>query len=156
MTSPVSAIEAIEKAIEHATPGVWDIWEERTPTKADAIAEMAYQVENTEPFSGAVFLLNADGKCPAATGCGQTSAANAKYIAACSPDRMREVLALARQAEALQRENAELRKALKPLAAEADCWSSAYPDTCLVARTSKISLGTIRRARALLGGENAE
>ena len=90
--SGVSAIEAIEKAIEHATPGVWDIWEERTPTKADAIAEMAYQVENTEPFSGAVFLLNADGKCPAATGCGQTSAANAKYIAACSPDRMREVL----------------------------------------------------------------
>jgi hypothetical protein len=71
-------------------------------------------------------------------------------------DTIREVLALARQAEALQRENAELRKALKPLAAEADCWSSAYPDTCLVARTSKISLGTIRRARALLGGENAE
>ena len=68
-------------------------------------------------------------------------------------DAVREVLALARQAEALQRENAELRKALKPLAAEADCWSSAYPDTCLVARTSKISLGTIRRARALLNGE---
>lgn len=164
MTSPVSAIKAIEKAIEHATPGVWDIWEERTPTKADAIAEMAYQVENTEPFSGAVFLLNADGKCPAATGCGQTSAANAAYIAACNPVAMREVLALARQAEALQRENAELREALRPFADVADLVDS---ETEGVADSDEFQmhfhdylmaswkLSIFRRARALLGGENA-
>ena len=108
-------IELIEKAMEGATPGVWDIWEERTPTKADAIAEMAYQVENTEPFSGAVFLLNADGKCPAATGCGPTSAANAAYIATCSPDRMRSVLSAARKAEALKREIAEKDARIKRL-----------------------------------------
>lgn len=111
MTPPVSAVEAIEKAMEHATPGTWDVWEEKTPTKSDAIAEMAYQVENSDPFAEAVYLLNANGKCPATTGCGPTSAANAAYIAACSPDRMREVLALARQAEALKR-RAEAAEAL--------------------------------------------
>lgn len=58
--------------------------------------------------------------------------------------------------EALQRENAELREALKPFAAEADGWSSAYPDICL-ARTSKVNLGDLRRARTLLKEEaNAE
>ncbi len=94
----ISAIEAIEKAMEKATPGVWDVWEEQTPNKADAIAEMAYQVENSDPFVEVVYLLNADGKCPATTGCGPTSAANAAYISACSPERMRSILAEARKA----------------------------------------------------------
>lgn len=120
----ISAIEAVEKAMEKATPGVWDVWEEQTPNKADAIAEMAYQVENSDPFVEVVYLLNADGKCPATTGCGPTSAANAAYISACSPDRMRLILAEARKAEAMKREIAELRKLLagdhevKPLSEE--------------------------------------
>jgi hypothetical protein len=120
MTSHVSPSETIAKALEGVTPGPWDVWEERTPTKADAVAEMAYQVENSEPFAEAVYLLNANGKCPATTGCGPTSAANAAYIAACSPDRMREVLdelyelrESALQFEAMKREMAELRAILE-------------------------------------------
>lgn len=111
MTSPSSPVDSIAKAMEGVTPGPWDVWEEQTPTKAEAIAEMAYQVENSEPFAEVVYLLNANGKCPATTGCGPTSAANAAYIAACSPDRMREVLALARQAEAMK-QRAEAAEAL--------------------------------------------
>lgn len=108
--SAIEAIEAIEKAMEAATPGVWDVWEEQTPNKADAIAEMAYQVENSDPFVEVVYLLNADGKCPATTGCGPTSAANAAYISACSPERMRSILAEARKAAAMEREIAQLAK----------------------------------------------
>lgn len=103
-------IELIAKAMEGATPGPWDVWEERTPAKVDAVAEMAYQVENSEPFAGAVYLLNANGKCPATTGCGPTSAANAAYIAACNPVAMSAILAEARKAEAMEREIAELAK----------------------------------------------
>lgn len=162
--APLTAIAAIEKAMEGVTPGPWDVWEERTPTKADAIAEMAYQVENSDPFAEAVYLLNANGKCPATTGCGPTSAANAAYIAACSPDRMGVVLALARQAEALQRENAELREALRPFADVADLVDS---ETEGVADSDEFQmhfhdylmaswkLSIFRRARALIGGENA-
>ena len=160
MTSPVSAVEAIEKAMEGVTPGPWDVWEEQTPTKEEAIAEMAYQVENSEPFAEVVYLLNANGKCPATTGCGPTSAANAAYIAACSPDRMREVLALARQAEALQRENAELREVLKPFAAVAAVYDgTAVEDSDPILSTDgpRVVAGDIRRARELLGGsKNAE
>ena len=112
---PIAAIERIEKAMKHATTGVWDVWEEQTPTKAEAVAEMAYQVENSEPFAEAVYLLNANGKCPATTGCGPTSAANAAYIAACNPFAMREVLdelyalrETALQLEAMQREMAAI------------------------------------------------
>lgn len=168
-TSPVSAIEAIEKAMEGVTPGPWEVWEEKTPTKAEAVAEMAYQVENSEPFAEAVYLLNANGKCPATTGCGPTSAANAAYIAACSPDRMREVLALARQAEALQRENAELRAfaaSFKFTCVEVSFYKDCYlhiiePDSVSFRLNNGSQFSQFvakledRRARALLGGENA-
>ena len=86
-----AAIDAIEKAMEGVTPGPWQ------------------------------HIQTGDGSRvkPDIAWCGHTSSqshaetgANAAYIAACSPNRMREVLSLARQAEALQRENAELRKKL--------------------------------------------
>lgn len=81
-------------------------------------------------------------------------------------DAIREVLALARKAEALQRENAELREALKPFAVKyADITPSddeilggaRHPDEMDVDELAliTISIGSLRRARALLGGENA-
>lgn len=131
MTSPVSAIEAIEKAMEGVTPGPW---------KAEG-----YVVMGDWHASGGIASVRS----------GSRAFNDAAFIAACNPVAIREVLSLARQAEALQREMAELREALEPFAAEADGWSSAYPDTCL-ARTSKVNLADLRRARALLGGsENA-
>lgn len=151
--APLTAIAAIEKAMEGVTPGPWEVWEEKTPTKSDAIAEMAYQVENSDPFAEAVYLLNANGRCPATTGCGPTSAANAAYIAACSPDRMREVLAAARKAEALQRENAEKDAEIAKLQEVLADSLSSFRCTQNVDRYPADHW--CRRARALLGGENA-
>lgn len=65
-----------------STPTPWDVWREPTETREAAIAELTAQVEATEPFAGSVWLLNAGGKCPATTGCGPTSEANARRIVA--------------------------------------------------------------------------
>jgi len=97
---------------------------------------------------------------------------NARYIATCSPDRMREVLALARQAEALQRENAGLREALSPSGETKAAYIGEFrfPYTVWdphgefeITHNVAVPWTTIKeimaaiRARALLGGsENAE
>jgi hypothetical protein len=111
-----------------------------------------------------------DQKVIALCATGDGAMARALYIAACSPNRMREVLAFARaheqlaiangerakeeyhraeaaerQAEALQRVNAELREALKPFA--------AVEPVSISTSDGHISSNAFRRARALLGGE---
>lgn len=92
-------IEELRRLAEAATPGEWTVWAEKTPNKSDAIAEFAYQVENTENFSGTTWLLNANGVCPASTGCGATSEANAAYIAAANPAVILEILDSLERAE---------------------------------------------------------
>lgn len=116
----MTALEEIKKALEGVTPGPWHVYSEKVADKAAAIAESAYQVEHTEPFVGEIFMLNAGGKCPALTGCGPCSEANARYIAAVNPAAVSELISTL---ESLQRENDELRaevnrlrEALKPFA----------------------------------------
>ena len=103
MTSPVSPSETIAKAMEGVTPGPWQTVQTRTDIQRLTVAGPSETVCGLdgicEPDRMNDRLFAED-------------AANMRYIAACSPDRMREVLALARQAEALQRENAELRESL--------------------------------------------
>lgn len=101
------SIEEIKKALEGVTPGPWNVYSEKVAEKAEAIAELAYQVEHTEPFVGEIFMLNAGGKCPALTGCGPCSEANARYIAAVNPATISELLFTL---ESLQRENEALKK----------------------------------------------
>lgn len=67
--------------------------------------------------------------------------------------------AAARKAEALQRENAELREALQPFADQAETFDSygngnPIPDRLQPSFVDH-TIGDLRRARALLGGENA-
>lgn len=102
----MTALEAIKKALEGVTPGPWEVYSEKVADKAAAIAESAYQVEHTEPFVGEIFMLNAGGKCPALTGCGPCSEANARYIAAVNPAAISELLSTL---ESLQRESEMLR-----------------------------------------------
>ena len=102
----MTALEEIKKALEGVTPGPWNVYSEKVAEKAEAIAELAYQVEHTEPFVGEIFMLNAGGKCPALTGCGPCSEANARYIAAVNPATISELLFTL---ESLQRENDILR-----------------------------------------------
>lgn len=130
----MTALEEIKKSLEGVTPGPWEVYSEKVADKSAAIAESAYQVEHTEPFVGWVYMLNANGKCPAFTGCGPTSKANARYIAAVNPAAISELVSTL---ENLQRENEELRKAQDHIAAEkagiaknshnnVDYWKSKY------------------------------
>jgi hypothetical protein len=72
----------LERLAAKATPGPWDVYPQPIKNADDALSELSYQVEHTEPLAPALYLLNAGGKCPALTGCGPTSEANAKLIAA--------------------------------------------------------------------------
>lgn len=108
--APLTAIAAIEKAMEGATPGPWSF------QYTDESGECFIISENLGGLVGAAL--------PWPTEIDDRDfrrvISNARYIAACSPDRMREVLAAARKAEALERENAQLREALEPFAEIAD------------------------------------
>lgn len=127
MTSPVSAIEAIEKAME----GV---------THPDAPEWIAVAQDGDGPNGG--FWT-----CAAAT------TESPRYI------RADIYSALARQAEALQRENAEkdariaaLEEAIAPfaiLANDVDRWGHEDDSTC----PHRLRATDVRRARALIQGE---
>jgi hypothetical protein len=88
-------IAALKAAALKASPGDWTIWAETTPSKGEAVAELAHQVMSVpdQDFAGAVYMLNADGKCPALTGCGPTSKANAGYIKAAQPKAILSLIA---------------------------------------------------------------
>lgn len=110
----------LRKAAKAATPGPWDVWAEKCPDPVDAKIELAEQVDKCEQFVGELYLLNAAGKCPATTGCGPTSKANATFIAAANPQAVLSLLderdALTARVAALEAENEKLREALAPSA----------------------------------------
>lgn len=109
-------LERLELLAEAASPGQWGLWVESTPTKEDAIRELVEQVENVpdQDFAGAVFLLDAAGKCPATTGCGPTSRANADFILAVQPSNTLALISSVRElrarAEAAEAENKRLHE----------------------------------------------
>ena len=52
--------------------------------------------------------------------------------------------------DSLRAENARLRKALKPFAVEADCYSEDWPDNTVAKDFRHISIGDLRAAHAAL------
>jgi hypothetical protein len=106
-------IDAELRICEAATPGPWSVYPHTiSGSHQRAIEELVYQVDHTEPVGHALYLLNADGKCPAITGCGPTSEANATFLEHARegyPKALRElaeararIAELERQAEALE------------------------------------------------------
>jgi len=135
MTSPASAVEAIEKA----------------PNRIQGMVRSIDQYRNSDPKAVA------DGSY-------------AQVLYALTDDK-HDILVLwdfaneaARQAEALQRENAELREALKPFAECAPEWEGESDSLHVFfewndesAPVPSLPVADFFRARALLGGsENAE
>lgn len=133
-------LSAIEKAMEGVTPGPW-------------IRQDLGHGSRVSP--DIAWCGNTSSKSPAET------ASNADYIAACSPDRMREVLAFVR---AMERENAALKEALRAFAdisdlvdaetegfSDDDTFDLMFHDYLL----DRLPLHDFRRARALLGGSDA-
>lgn len=146
----------LRKAAEAATPGPWDVWAEKCPDPVDAKIELAEQVDKCEQFVGELYLLNAAGKCPATTGCGPTSKANATFIAAANPQAVLSLLderdALTARVAALEAENKKLRETLKPFAEEAQKYKPDERDKD-TAWDSLPTIGDLRQA-ALVGGKN--
>lgn len=113
MTQPVD-IEALRALMERATAGPWDIWREPIKDIQDAIDEAMVQVQATDPIIDAMVMLNAGGKCPAMTGCGPTSDANAELIVAA----INALPSLLTELEVLQAERGRMVEALKGLLSE--------------------------------------
>jgi hypothetical protein len=110
MTSPVSAIEAIEKAMEGVTPGPWYPGHLGTASTCQCRS-----IVDDGSYMGAIATVHVDNGIPIGEGGNdappaEEAAANMRYIAACNPVAMREVLALARRAEALQQEVDSLKQ----------------------------------------------
>jgi hypothetical protein len=93
-------IEKLKELASKATPGPWDVWSEPCESVQDAERELCEQAQKSEPFAYAVYLLNAGGKCPATTGCGPTSKANADYLAAANPAVVLSLIAALEAAQA--------------------------------------------------------
>ena len=160
MTSPSSPVDIIEKAMEGVRPGTWVAGYSRPASRTRYVYANNVSILETHDSKGR-----------------RDCEANADYIAACSPDRMRVVLDLARQAEAMKREMAEkdariaaLEAGLRPFAAHKTADGLRGPDGLLYipddhpllfnglgsdARVT-MTVGDVRRARALIGGGNAE
>ena len=64
---------------EH-TPTPWSIYKQPINGADEAKSELSQQVDMTDPVCDTLCLLEAGGKCPATTGCGPRSSANAAFI----------------------------------------------------------------------------
>jgi len=82
MTMTAKRLAELDAVMAKATAGEWGVWAEPCAHPSSAQQELVQQVEQTESFVGALYLIEAEGKCPATTGCGPTSAANAAAIVA--------------------------------------------------------------------------
>ncbi|MCA0338963.1 MAG: hypothetical protein LCH99_04445 [Proteobacteria bacterium] len=166
----ISAVEAIEKAMEGVTPGPWSY---RVDDSQGGIAYAATILGPNIEDRGHPVVAD----IPPRTMHG-THAANAAYIAACNPVAMSALLAEARKAEAMKREIAELKADLAELRAFAasfklTCVESSFYKDCYIHINEPDAIGfrlgngsqfskfiarlEDRRARALLnGGSDAQ
>jgi hypothetical protein len=94
----------MREAAEKASAGECTLWREEVENRKAAEGEMREQIQQTDPFVGVLFLLNASGKCPATTGCGPKSEDNADHLIASQPQN---VLAILDERDALKAKLAE-------------------------------------------------
>lgn len=172
MTSPSSPVDSIAKAMEGVTPGPWKVDDEHDDYEIAIFGRPTwkctrYGVEGEWDVAH-IEVINDRA---------EETKANAAYIAACNPVAMREVLDLARQAEAMEREMAEkdaIQKVLNSVLtwAEQRCpCENEQPNPCPLCGASvenleacksaentipRSLLAELRRARALIGGDNAQ
>lgn len=78
---------------ESATPGHWTVYPQPVANAAEAKAELSALVDGTPETGATLYMLSApNGLAPAITGIGKDSAANAVFIAACSPTNILALL----------------------------------------------------------------
>lgn len=78
---------------ESATPGHWAVYPQPVANADQAKAELSALVDGTPEAGATLYMLSTpNGLAPAITGIGKDSAANAAFIAACSPTNMLALL----------------------------------------------------------------
>lgn len=144
----------LEASAKKATPGEWDVWREPCADKYAAIAELTEQVLSTDKFAGAVFLLNANGKCPAETGCGPTSEANAAHIANASPTRIAAIVdhlaSEKARADAAEAERDELRIDLAVVEHSRDTWKASSANWWNRAEKAEATIASLTEQLAMV------
>ncbi|HEM8613989.1 TPA: ead/Ea22-like family protein [Citrobacter amalonaticus] len=95
--------QALRQLAGKATKGEWVVFAKPTPTYFDAIHSLAALLNGTVGDQKTLYMIDANGLCPALTGTGPNSANNAEFIAAANPAT---VLALLGELEKLQQANA--------------------------------------------------
>ena len=120
--SPTDIAAELERLAEIATPGPWNIYRQDCPTYDDIVNELLQQFALTKPTIPALVMLEAGGKCPALTGCGPTSAANAALIQAYR-NHHATILAALRAAGEVER----MREALEEIDARTNSFALGSP-----------------------------
>lgn len=110
------------------SPLPWTIHAERIDSRAAALEELTYQLDHTKELASHLYLLNADGLCPALTGCGPASKANAEFIVrACNS-------------------HYELLEALEEFSREYDGMEDGTGDTCPTLIKARAAIAKARGA----------
>lgn len=97
--------QALREAAQNATGGDWLVYEKPVMSYMDAIHCLAKILQGTEGEQKSLYMINANGLCPALTGTGPNSANNARYLSLASPAA---VLALLDELEAAEKRIEEL------------------------------------------------
>ncbi|WP_447879595.1 hypothetical protein [Serratia fonticola] len=92
--------EELKAAALAATPGPWKMVTVPVMGNLGAMFEIAQIVNGTEGQATALYMLNANGLCPALTGTGPNAANNARFIELCSPDVVTALLTRLAEVEA--------------------------------------------------------
>lgn len=97
---------ALRDAAEKATGGEWLVYEKPVMSYMDTIHNIAKLLHGTEGEQKVLYMINANGLCPALTGTGPNAANNARYLSMVSPAT---TLALLDESDGKDRQMDELR-----------------------------------------------
>lgn len=127
--------QALRDAAQKATGGEWLVYEKPVMSYMDAIHCLAKILQGTEGEQKSLYMINADGLCPALTGTGPNAVNNARYLSMVSPAT---TLALLDVLEAAEKRNAEMSESNRLLCADSMIKQDRIAE--LEARTVRVEL----------------
>ena len=102
MTDITELMQRLKETASKATQGEWQVYGKPVSTNFDAMYIFSRLIQGTVGEQDALYMLSADGLCPALTGTGPNSKNNAEFIAQANPAN---ILALVEALEKAQTEN---------------------------------------------------
>lgn len=107
MTDITELMQRLKETASKATQGEWQVYGKPVSTNFDAMYIFSRLIQGTVGEQDALYMLSADGLCPALTGTGPNSKNNAEFIAQANPAN---ILALVEALEMARRYIEELRE----------------------------------------------